>query len=52
MLEIQFYMETPKDYITPITIANALIEREELTSAQLEEIAEHLLAYIKRNRIE
>ena len=52
MLEILFKAETPKDNINPINVANALIETDRFNPAQLEEIAEHLMAYTKRIRLE
>ena len=47
MLQIHFHAETPKDNISAITVANGLIENGSLTPAELEEIAGHLLAYVK-----
>lgn len=47
MLEILFKAETPKDVISPITLANALIESHRFNDNQLNEIAEHLMAYTK-----
>ena len=51
MLIIKYEAETVKDNITPLTITNALIENPELDLGDLEEIAEHLLIYIKRCRL-
>lgn len=52
MLEILFNGETPKDRISPITVATSLIESKYFNCAELEEIAEHLLTYTKRIRLE
>lgn len=52
MLEIMFHAETPKDRISPITVSTSLIESKYFNGAELEEIAEHLLAYTKRFQLE
>ena len=52
MLRIMYEQETIKDYVTPINVASALIESKVFEPVELEEIAEHLLTYVKRIRIE
>lgn len=48
MLRIGFIADCPGDTITPINVASSLISSDRLGSYELEEIAEHLLAYVKR----
>ena len=52
MLNIMYEGETPKDHISPINVANALIESGIFGEIELEEIADHLNAYLKRFRSE
>lgn len=52
MLQLMFEQETMKDNVTPINVASALIESKVFEAVELEEIAEHLLSYTKRIRIE
>ena len=51
MLKIQFEAETGSDYITPLTVANAILESDIFEIEDVEEIAEHLITSVKYNRV-
>ena len=53
MLKILFEAETENDIASSISVANALIESVDMLSTDdLEDIAEHLLIYVKRCRFQ
>ena len=53
MLVVKYIAETENDTFSPISVANALIRNEDMLSADdLEDIAEHLLIYVKRCRFQ
>ena len=52
MLKILFEAETENDYMTPISIANAILRADFLENEDIEEIAEHLIIAIKHFRKE
>ena len=53
MLKILFEAETENDIASSISVANALIKSVDMLSTDdLEDIAEHLLIYVKRCRLQ
>ena len=51
MVRISYEAETENDNISPLTIAHAMVEDSNLDLSDLEEIANHLLAYTTRCRL-
>lgn len=53
MLKVLFEAETQNDIASSISVANALIKSVDMLSTDdLEDIAEHLLIYVKRCRLQ
>ena len=53
MLRLNFIAETENDIASPISVANALIQNKAMYSTDdLEDIAEHLLIYVKRYKLQ
>lgn len=53
MLVVKYIAETENDTFSPILVANALIQNVDMLSADdLEDIAEHLLIYVKRCKLQ
>lgn len=52
MLHLFYNAETPGDIRSPINIASALTQDNLLSTNDLIEIAEHLIAYTKRIQLE
>ena len=50
MLKVQFEAETSSDYITPLTVANAILESDIFEIEDIEEIAEHLATSVKYHK--
>ena len=51
MLKISYCGETENDIVSPLTISHAIVEDPNLDLSDLEEIANHLLAYVTRCRL-
>ena len=53
MLVVKYIAETENDIVSPISVANALIQNEDMLSTDdLEDIAEHLLIYVRRCKLQ
>lgn len=50
MVKIYFEAETSNDYVSPISVANSLITETRFDMDDLEEIANHLLAYVRHHK--